>query len=208
MAFYPCFISFRHFGDSISEAFIRQFEECLTAELLPLVGEKPFIDFTRMGPGYSISASVAKALCESACMVVIWSPQYFSEEHFWCAMEFKAMMRIEKERLDMLPKDQRNKKLIIPVIYRGSKQYPRQVDDTLYLNFEKFALYSTEMIKNPFFADSIQKLAQYINERVAAFKNNDIRPWGNCDQFNLPSLEETVKYIKEVGLQIQNFPFR
>jgi TIR domain len=207
MKFYPCFISFRHYGDDISESFIRQFEKCLSAELIPLVGKKPFVDFNRLSPGYSLSQNIKDALCQSACMIVIWSPQYFTEDHLWCAMEFKAMMELEQKRLKLLPQSERGKKLIIPVIYRGSKYYPLQLEDTLYLNFEKFALYDSEMIKNDFFADRIRDLAEYIYERVTAFKASGNQPWGDCGSFNLPSKNEAKQFIKKFNLNNQGFPF-
>lgn len=207
MPFYPCFISFRHYGDDISESFIKQFEKCLTAELIPLVGEKPFIDFNRLSPGYSLSHSLQEAICQSACMIIIWSPQYLSQEHPWCAMEFKAMMDLEEKRLAMLPYGERGKKLIIPVIYRGSKYYPNQLKDTLFLNFEKFTLYNQEMIKNDFFAEKIRELAEYIYERIEIFKTHKFHPWGDCQDFNLPSQDETFQFIKSNNVKRQEFPF-
>jgi len=207
MAYNPCFISFRHFGDKISDAFIQQFEECLTAELKPLIGKTPFIDHKRMHPGYSLNATIAQELCQSVCMVVIWTPQYFNEEHIWCATEFKAMQGLEAQRLLLLPKEERNKRLIIPVIYRGSKYYPDDLSDTLYLNFEKFTLHETEMIKNGFYANEIKNVAEYIHDRILAFKKISISPWGKCEDFILPNKEETLAFLQEKNTT-QKFPFR
>lgn len=207
MSFYPCFISFRHYGDEISDSFVRQFEECLSAELVPLIGSRPFIDYNRMSPGYSLSQSIQQALCQSACMIIIWSPQYLTEDHIWCAMEFYAMLELEKRRLQNLPQTERAKKLIIPVIYRGSKFYPSSLDDTLYLNFEKFTLYNSEMIKNEFFADKIKDLAEYIFERIEAFKTHGYTPWGDCADFNLPSRTDSIEFIKKNKVRNPKFPF-
>lgn len=210
MASYPCFISFRHFGDPISEAFVTQFFDSLKAYLNPLIGKAPFIDFDRMKAGYGLKPALADAICNSVCMIVIWSPQYFNEEHIWCTMEYKAMMDLEKKRLAMLPQNQQYKKLIIPVIYKGSKYYPEELsEETLYLNFEKFALFETEMIKNKNFATEIEKLAEYIYERITEFQDNGINPFGNCNQFTLPSKQDAIDFIRtDLKKPQHEFPFR
>jgi len=212
MNYYPCFISFRHFDDAISEAFINQFVDCLKGYLNPLVGKDPFVDFKRMEPGYSLQPALANALCNSACMVVIWSPQYFNEEHLWCAMEYKAMIELEKKRLSLLPAHEQFKKLIIPVIYKGSKYYPADLEDsTLYLNLEKFSLYETEMIKNKNFATEIERLANYIYDRIRVFNKITPAPWGNCGQFQLPSKQDAIDFVQNMNIENDNgdaFPFR
>ncbi|SRR5260221_7629025 len=211
MSYYPCFISFRHFGDAISEAFIKQFFECLKGYLNPLVGKEPFIDFERMQPGYSLKPAIADALCKSACMIVIWSPQYFNEEQIWCAMEYKAMKELEKKRLGLLPNTENYKKLIIPVIYRGSKYYPSNLSqETLYLNLEKFALYEPPMAENKNFAAEIEKLANYIYERIAVLKTLNNNQFGNCGDFGLPTNADTLQFIQRLNQNIdeQEFPFR
>ena len=207
MPFHPCFISFRHFDSELSERFVRQFEQCLSAELEPLTGKKPFIDFLRMQPGYSLNASVAAAVCQSTCMIVIWSPQYFSEDHLWCTREFTAMLALENARLQLLPPNERNKKLIIPVIFRGSKHYPFNLSDTLYLNFEKFSHSKKQMSRNERFSEEIRKLAEYIHERIIAFENSNVAPWGDCDKFALPDVDEARTYIKN-NLRSNSFPLR
>lgn len=210
--YYPCFISFRHFGDVLSTEFIHQFLDCLKGYLRPLIDLDPFIDFDRMQPGYRLKPSIADALCKSACMVVIWSPQYFSDEHIWCAMEYKAMTELQNERLKLLPAAERSKNLIIPVIYKGSKYYPQALlDNELYLNFEKFALYETTMIRNKQFADEVEKLANYIYERIRCFKMTAHNPWGHCEEFSLPSKEDTLQFIESLNsphLSTPAFPFR
>ncbi|HTE10741.1 MAG TPA: toll/interleukin-1 receptor domain-containing protein [Chitinophagaceae bacterium] len=212
MAFYPCFISFRHFDDEISEAFIKQFVDCLNGYLTPLVGVGPFIDYKRMQAGYKLSPAIADAICNSACMIVIWTPQYFTSEHIWCAMEYKAMIDLEKKRLSLLPGGEQFKGLIIPVIYRGSKYYPSKLaDQEIYLNFEKFGLYEEVMMKNKKFAEEIEKLADYIADRIDAFRRNNQNPWGSCNGFQLPSENDTKQFIQAITGVAQNtqaFPFR
>ena len=145
-------------------------------------------------------------------MIVIWSPQYFNDEHIWCAMEYKAMIDLETKRLAQLPYDERFKKLIIPVIYRGSKYYPSELsEETLYLNFEKFALYEPEMIKNKNFANDVEKLANYIFDRVSILNRLQENPFGKCNEFNLPSKADALQYIQNINsvkTSSQEFPFR
>ncbi|MBI3302336.1 MAG: hypothetical protein HYZ72_09725 [Deltaproteobacteria bacterium] len=47
---------------------------------------------------------IEKALCESVCMIVVFTPTYFSGTHFYCVREYKAMVELEKRRLGSLLK--------------------------------------------------------------------------------------------------------
>lgn len=208
MRFYPCFISFRHFGDRISEAFIKQFCECLSAELLPLTGQQPFIDSKRLQAGHSLKDEIADAICKSACMIVIWTPQYFNEEYLWCTMEYKAMKDLEEKRLEQLPFSEKSKRIIIPVIYRGSIFYPEKLKDIMYLNFENFTLYEAEMIQNKVYASEIKRLAEYITDRIKTFETKNIRYWRDCNNFSLPTETEAKDYVNKVSSNTQDFPFR
>lgn len=208
MAFYPCFISFRHFDDELAEEFVNQFHKSLTASLNPYFGAEPFIDFKRIKPGYQIDPTIADAICNSACMIMIWSPQYFNEDHLWCTMEYKAMIELEETRRNQLPLEYRNRRLIIPVIYKGSKFLPTNLKGTHVLNFEKFALYESDMLRNKNYIPLIEELAAYIFELFEAFKQQGCQPWGNCNGFQLPSVQDTKMFLQRLTNNTNTFPFR
>ena len=209
MSTYPCFISFRHYKGENADSFIKQFVECLNGFLDPLCGES-FIDYLRMQPGYDLNPSIASALCQSACMVVIWTPRYFDEEHPWCAKEYKAMLALEKQRLEYLPIDQRMQRLIIPVIFSGKNSYPASLrDGIIYYDFSDFMLYEKRMSRNRKFADKIRELANYIFERLQTLKNINQGSWFDCNGVNFSNDEEIFNFIKNLkGMDVENFPFR
>ena len=76
----------------------------LRNELAVMIEEDIFIDRERMRGGTLFDPSLARALCKSVCMVVIYTPTYFSKKHSYCAREYRAMETLEQQRLVRLDK--------------------------------------------------------------------------------------------------------
>src|SRR6267143_1162323 len=100
-----CFISFRHGQQPLTQRFVSDLYEGLKAELEALLGREIgiFIDQERLGGGDFFNEAIAEHLCESACLVMVYTPPYFDREHTYCAREYKGMIEIEKTRLQLLP---------------------------------------------------------------------------------------------------------
>lgn len=101
MAFrYACFISYCHGQYDLVKGFIDQLKTALKAELDALMNEELYIDEERLLPGYHYNEELAKAICESVCMVVVYMPKY--ESHEYCMREFEAMELLERKRDQLL----------------------------------------------------------------------------------------------------------
>lgn len=99
---YACFISYRHGQRKLAERIINDLYETLSGELELLRDEQVFLDRERLRGGYFYNEALAEALCHSACMIVVFTPTYFSRNHTYCAREYKAMEELEKKRLRLL----------------------------------------------------------------------------------------------------------
>lgn len=86
---YACFISYPHGQYELMKSFIEQLKKALNNYLEPLLDEEVYIDVDRLEPGYHYNEALAKAICQSICMIVVYSPKY--ERHSYCLREYQAM---------------------------------------------------------------------------------------------------------------------
>ncbi len=94
-----CFISYSHSTDPHYASVITTFAEQLDNQLaLPMPKREIFRDNDRLKPGYLFQPALAQALCESSCMVMLFTPGYFDEAHPFCALEYLAMQELEQQR--------------------------------------------------------------------------------------------------------------
>jgi hypothetical protein len=97
---HACFISYRrHEQSELSERFIADLCSAVRNELAVLLDEDLYIDRERLRGGAFFNPALADALCKSVCMIVVYTPTYFSREHLYCAREYLAMEKLEKTRL-------------------------------------------------------------------------------------------------------------
>jgi hypothetical protein len=115
---YACFVSYCHGQYELMTSFIDQLKSALDAYLDPLLDEGVFIDTGRLLPGYKYNETLAQAICQSVCMVVVYSPKY--ERHDYCVREYEAMVKLEGSRRALLGAAGQGRGFIIPVILRGS----------------------------------------------------------------------------------------
>ena len=95
---YSCFISYR----SRSVELARDFQESLDRELRHWTTLPIYRDEVRLDGGDFYNRELALALCQSACMVMIYTPTYFDLESTYCAREYRAMEILESTRLELL----------------------------------------------------------------------------------------------------------
>jgi hypothetical protein len=75
--------------------------------------ERVYIDKDRLKPGYNYNEALSKAICESACMIVVFTSLYESSDY--CLREFLTMEQIEEKRKQMLGnKYESTHRMIIP----------------------------------------------------------------------------------------------
>jgi hypothetical protein len=212
MAFrYGCFISYRvHQQSQIAGRFIHDLSTALRNELTLLMDEDIYVDQERLKGGTFYNPAIASALCGSVCMIVIYTPTYFSREHMYCAREFHAMERLEQTRLAKLAGQAgREAGLIIPVILRGLDTVPAVIRAQRHCyTFDRFHLSTEELARNSQFEERIQELATVIQARRHA-----LLPWADeltcdCQSFALPTEDEVRPWLDRVVPPMAPFPYR
>ena len=191
---HACFLSYRGLENEVYKAIVEQINRKLTDELnfVLELKEPVYLDKRRFQPGYSLDNNVATALCESVCMVVFYTPRYFKSAY--CAMEYKAMKKLEQERVAafVIVQGKQNPRLIIPLIFRGSKNLPDEIR-----NNQK-CFYMDNLSTREVEHSIIVKLAEYISECYEAFNKlsvnksfeSSLEKSFSCENFDLPSLQK------------------
>ena len=78
---YSCFISYRHTQEDI----VQDLVSSLKRELGRWSDLDVYVDTSRLEGGDFFNRELAKALCESVCLIVVYTPTYFSKQHSYCA---------------------------------------------------------------------------------------------------------------------------
>lgn len=190
---YACFISYSHGQQDLVKGFIDQFKAALKAYLEPFMDEEVYVDVDRLKAGFKYNEALAQAICQSVCMVVIYSPVY--ERRTYCGREYEAMERLEAKRLGVLAGTGSSKGLIIPVVLRGFKQLPARIQQWRQaIDFSHFTLATQEMSRNPDFVERIQEIAQQIFEHFTAFSAAGDDPCQECLAFSLPDAADVAPW--------------
>ena len=207
---YSCFISYRHGQKELMERFINDLCDALSNEVVPLTDLEIYVDKKRLTGGVFFNSALSQALCESVCLIMVYTPTYLSEEHTYCAREYKAMEKLEKERINMLSdSEQKQYGLIIPIVLRGEKTLPVEIKaNRQYYDFTKFKLRDTELKKNPNYDSKIQEIADYIHERFLVFNSLSSDPCDDCSDFEFPTDSDIAPWLKNVIAPRKPFPNR
>ncbi|HLK57009.1 MAG TPA: toll/interleukin-1 receptor domain-containing protein [Chthonomonadaceae bacterium] len=190
---YGCFISYRTPVGLLEKRFIEDLELGLVSELEPYFGADLAVwrDKQRLAGGDQLDPNLAAALCQSVCMILVYTPKYFDCAHPYCAREYRAMRMLEKMRLQLVQNQaERLHSLIIPVVVRGKKVLPAEMG-TLYYDFESFTLSQPELYKHPNYDVIFKQIAEYIYDRYLALQGVDLMP-SPCESFDLPALDDTI----------------
>ena len=201
---YACFISYRHGQQPLARRIINDLYDALVNELDLLVDAEAddgpiAIDRKRLEGGKFYNEELAVSLCESACMVMVFTPVYFSKQHTYCTREYKGMEALEKERLRLLKSgvDKRNG-LIIPVVFRGAQALPKEIEKLRqYYLFDEYTLADPEISKNPRYVADIKKMAQYIADRFEAVSKLPVDACTQCENFALPTEDEIRPWLED-----------
>jgi hypothetical protein len=182
---YACFVSYCHGQYELMTSFIDQLKGALDAYLDPLLDEQVYIDTQRLQPGYRYNEALARAICQSVCMVVVYSPKY--ERHEYCVREYEAMVKIEASRRTLLGAAGNGLGLIIPVILRGGDDVPPRIREHVHcVDFSKFTLATPRLASNPEYVGQIQRIAEAIYSQYRVFSEVGANPCRDCETFSLP----------------------
>jgi hypothetical protein len=208
---HSCFISYRHHEQSmLAERFIEDFFQALRNELDVRLEEKIYLDRDRLKGGTFFNPALAGALCKSVCMLMIYTPTYFSRQHSYCAREYFAMENLERERLKGLPAGYaRENGLIIPVVLRGKESLPPEIrSHRQFYNFEGFSLTSRALSKNRDYSKTVQEIADVVEKRSRMFSALGTDFTCGCDTFSFPTEDEVRPWIERMAPAAPAFPFQ
>jgi hypothetical protein len=196
---YACFISYPHGQRELLRRMVEDLYEALSNEIECFFrSKKIFLDEKELIGG-DRTETLAKSLCKSICMIVVFTPAYFDEEHTCCAREFKAMEKLEKARLKYLKKSELDKSgLIIPIIFRGKiDDLPMEIRKRQYYFFADFLLSSEHICKHDKYAGQITEIAERIHKiyKISAVSDDFPKSFENCDKFRLPEEEEIKEWL-------------
>lgn len=166
---------------------MEQLVEALNSTIeIYLKNKKVYID-KKLEPGADLQNDLAKAICKSICMVVVYTPAY--DQSDFCLKEFTAMEELEKkrkERMQLLGKSI-EKRLIIPIVLRGESMLPPKIKDIKYIDFSKLSLsnLSKNILENEKIIDELETVAKTIKKHDENFREiADI--CSDCDSFRFP----------------------
>jgi len=92
---YGCFFSYAHGRHELMQRFKATLADALRCYLEPYFDNEDelFVDVEQLGGGDDLDRKIARAMCESVCMVLIYTPKY--EAHAYTRREYAAMRRLE-----------------------------------------------------------------------------------------------------------------
>jgi len=197
---YSCFISYTAHENAFVKRFANALHEFLNEELLASAGKPAYLDKKRLEAGFLYPGALAESLCRSACMICIYTTPYFQPGHLFCTREFMGMETLEKVRLKQLNCISQGKGkhegLIIPLVLRGSKTLPSVIKDSRhYESLEDYQTYTRDIISNPYFADKLRPVCEYIADRFLELEKVENDPCACCNDFQLPTDTEAKEWL-------------
>ena len=181
---YACFISYPHGQSIVMNPFIEQLTEMLKGFLEIYMDEEVYKDDERLKPGYKFNESLAEAICQSVCMIVVYSPIY--ENRTYCLREYATMEKIEEDRFKLIGQAlSPDRGMIIPIILRGSDDLPPHIQGNIhYADFSQFMLEETTINKAEY-RKKIEDIAKHIYELRKKFKELNMDPCGGCAGYKI-----------------------
>jgi hypothetical protein len=208
---YACFMSYRHGEGELTNNLIDELYKALSDELEPYFGRgSVYLDKERLETGDLFNEEIIGALYHSVCMICVYTPYYFDRKDTYCAREFIAMEKLEKERLKRLNPQEKKHGLIIPIVFRGCKYLPQEIKEKRqYYNFESFLLCNRHKInRHPRYAPTIKKIAEYIADRYNTLAKRGDSLFDNRENFNLPGEKEIIDWLEGIKTPWISFPGR
>lgn len=193
---YGCFFSYAHGRHNLMQGFKNTLAEALQCYLEPYFDteDELFIDTEQLGGGDDLDRKIAKAMCESVCMILIYTPKY--EAHPYTRREYAAMRLLEQERSSWyaLPSH-----LIIPVVMtRHPSNLPPQItESSFYVDFSRYTLADADFKSNPSFLPDIDRIVKRIATHYQ-YQKIYTPPGHDCNQFELPAVPPEWRAIPDL----------
>jgi hypothetical protein len=204
---FSCFISYRNSSVDSGANYVRDFVAGFAEELDRWVSYPISFDEQRLQAADFIDESLAAKLYASTCMVVLYTPNYFSRAKMFCSREYFGMLDLEKQRIPSL-RGQDQHGLIIPIALRDHSTMVKHVQiveqqwcarnnlsvrNRLGLNFEQFSK-KKQLLPGGNLNAQLQTICQVIRDREIAFEGlvqSGSDPFLAGTKWRLP-LEQTI----------------
>lgn len=194
---YGCFFSYAHGKHDLMQRFKGGLIDALRCYLEPHFDneEELFVDTEQLGGGDDLDRKIARAMCESVCMILIYTPKY--EAHAYTRREYAAMQLIEQERSTWYTMPST---LIIPVIMTQHPEHlpPQIANGRLYVDFSHFTMATPDLKSNPDFLPDIEKVVKRIATHYQLQKKYT-PPGHDCNQFMLPAVPPEWRNIPDLA---------
>jgi hypothetical protein len=164
-----------------------------------------YLDQQRLQGGDIIDGTLARAMCHSVCMVVLFNPQYFDTEYTYCAREYQAMLKLEERRLGLSPPGA-SEGLIVPVIIRGT--LPKEISDRRKSFSLSKELLADGNLKSESVVKVLDSIAEVIHNRWQVQRPIEDKICGLCPGFELPSAADVSPMIESYTSPPKVLPWR
>lgn len=209
---HSCFISYRHPARSggREEKLIQHVVRAIKDHLEVYTHEHDvYFDQHRLVPGYQYDEELAKAICRSACMVVVYWPSYLESDY--CKKEVRTMLAIEKKRRALLGGALHGCRLFIPVIIRGRlDDLPSELrEGCQYLDYKAQATRPDFNIgDDPKMSEELYRIAEYVKGLCDTMKVAEDELFGKCEEFLFSAIPSAATDTIATALPAQPFPGR
>jgi hypothetical protein len=209
---HACFISYRN-GKSKSGILANTAEQLYEA-LLDEMGmfdigdifDHPiFLDSITLKGAKFLNTAFSEAVYHSCSMIVIFTPNYFSENKPFCTAEFEGMLRREKHFQQVLA-NKVKVSYIIPIILRKKQDIPLELSQRKYYDFCNFDPDLVQIKTNSKLKDLVREIVIYIDDLVEQLKPESGNLCADFANFKLLDLDiqEDLQKIEEIVSNIKH----
>ena len=198
MAFkWSCFISYRVGKGALASGIVKDFYEKLPNEVELQSEGGIYLSQAELNPGNVLDPTLADELCQSACMIVLFTGAYFSTKHPYCTREYLAMLDLETRRLAKLGVSVSKKNgLIVPVVLRNLDQMPAEMKKRMWSDLQEFQEEESGLARPKSYFEEIRKLGSYVAARYREL--SALPDEGLCNGFQLPDEDAARNYLSNI----------
>lgn len=189
-----CFISYPHNAGKSVDRFVTRLKDELQDRIAQFVTD-PIVTDHDFPTGADFHAKIAKSICESACLIVVYMPVY--QRKPFCVQEYIAMERLQANRYNKLQLGAADQiGMILPIVYAGGERktpgwqskIPAWVSDKI--NYKDITLFT---ISDPLavfdqtdFQNWLGDIANLVDSIYNTFQKAGANPTQVCGGHTLP----------------------
>lgn len=185
---HSCFVSYAAGQHDLIKRFVAELTNALGSSLEPRIprGLTVFWDQSEIVAGVRFEEELARAICRSLCMILVYTPNY--ERSLYCQREFAAMQKLQRHRFREMMWPTPELGMIIPVILRGRRDdLPAVIRNHIHcLDFTRYTTANQPIWRNHEFMRHIERIAEYIDGLYRTFERTGFDRHLDCAGFKLP----------------------